>query len=130
MKITQSVFIFMIKMYVVVTILALVVWVALLINNHIFHTTEVYGSINSDDEPSPDEYAIKIENKTFYLSEAELGNIALIGFYVEDGLCKPYSAYAKMQIPADSMVYIFKNGFIYKCGEIKSIPKYILQENR
>ncbi|TLD90451.1 hypothetical protein LS66_003000 [Helicobacter sp. MIT 03-1614] len=129
MKITQSVFIFMIKIYVVVTILALVVWVALLINNHIFHTTEVYGTISSDN-PTPNEYAIKIENKTFYLSEAELGNIELIGFYVEDGLCKPYSAYAKMQIPADSMVYIFKNGFIYKCGEIKSIPKYIFQENR
>lgn len=129
MKITQSVFIFMIKMYMVVTILALIVWVAPLINNHIFHTTEVYRTISSDN-PIPNEYAIKIENKTFYLSEAELGNIELIGFYVEDGLCKPYSAYAKMQIPADSMVYIFKNGFIYKCGEIKSIPKYIFQENR
>ncbi len=51
MKITQSVFIFMIKIYVVVTILALVVWVALLINNHIFHTTEVYGTISSDNPP-------------------------------------------------------------------------------
>ena len=129
MKITQSVFIFMIKIYVVVTILALIVWVAPLINNHIFHTTEVYRTISSGN-PTPNEYAIKIENKTFYLSEAELGNIELIGFYVEDGLCKPYSAYAKMQIPSDSMVYIFENGFIYKCGEIKSIPKYILQENR
>ncbi|MCX2716968.1 hypothetical protein OQH61_04375 [Helicobacter sp. MIT 21-1697] len=131
MKITKISFFFMLALYGIILIAFVLLWIVKFVDDHILHTTETYTSYLRFEDPTPNEYALKIGNETFYLDLQDLEQIELMGFYVEKSACKPLSAYKKAKIPVDSMAYIFENGFIHSCGEIKAIPsKFIAKDNQ